>query len=94
MITIIALVLQAFMSLVTPGNSDVVVIPPMPQDAPHITVIDADDYGWAEYYTEAYDEYADEFTALFNSYEIKRAKDGRLMIRRGNSGSFKFAKKG
>lgn len=49
---------------------------------------------WAEYHAEAVAEYADEFTALFNSYETKRAKNGAMMIRQGNSGSFKFAKKG
>lgn len=49
---------------------------------------------WAEFNELARIEYADEFTALFNSYETKRAKNGRLMIRQGDSGSFKFAKKG
>lgn len=49
---------------------------------------------WLAYEFEAYQEYADEFTALFDSYETKRAKNGALMIRQGNSGSFKFAKKG
>lgn len=49
---------------------------------------------WSEYHAEAAREYADEFTALFNSYETKRAKNGALMIRRGNKGSYKFAKKG
>lgn len=45
-------------------------------------------------YDTAVSEYADEFTALFNSYEVKRTKNNRLMIRSGNSGSFKFVKKG
>lgn len=49
---------------------------------------------WDEYHALAYNEYADEFTALFNSYEVKRAKNGAMMIRVGNSGSYKFAKKG
>jgi hypothetical protein len=49
---------------------------------------------WAGYHAEAMAEYADEFTALFNSYETKRAKNGAMMIRVGDSGSFKFAKKG
>ncbi|MFE1915012.1 hypothetical protein [Streptomyces anandii] len=48
---------------------------------------------WEAYHAEAYAEYADEFTALFNSYEVKRAKNGAMMIRRGNSGSYKFCKK-
>lgn len=33
-----------------------------------------------------------EFTELFESYETKRASTGRLLIRSGNSGSYKFAK--
>lgn len=37
--------------------------------------------------------YADEFTALFNAYEVKFSKNGRTMIRKGNAGSFKFARK-
>lgn len=49
---------------------------------------------WTEYHAIAFEEYADEFTALFNSYETKRAKNGAMMIRQGNSGSYKFAKKG
>lgn len=49
---------------------------------------------WELYKEEAYNEYAEEFTALFNSYETKWAKNGALMIRQGNSGSYKFAKKG
>lgn len=53
-----------------------------------------DDVEWAEYHADAVAEYADEFTALFNSYEFKVAKNGRGMIRQGNTGSFKFVKKG
>lgn len=49
---------------------------------------------WAMFWHESYEEHEDAFTALFNSYEIKTSKNGRVMIRQGNSGSFKFAKKG
>jgi hypothetical protein len=42
---------------------------------------------------QAATEFADEFTALFNSYECKWSKNGRLMIRQGDSGSFKFVKR-
>lgn len=48
---------------------------------------------WNEFHADAYDEYAAEFTALFDSYEVKHAKNGAIMIRRGNSGSFRFARK-
>lgn len=46
------------------------------------------------YHAEVFGEALMEFNALFNSYEVKRARNGALMIRSGNSGSFKFAKKG
>lgn len=59
-------------------------------DAANPEIVDARE--WELYRIEAVMEYEDEFTALFNSYETKRAKNGRLMIRQGNSGSFKFAK--
>lgn len=49
---------------------------------------------WADYHADAYFEYLSEFDALFNSYETKWSKNGRLMIRQGNSGSYTFAKKG
>lgn len=47
---------------------------------------------WQGYYSDAYSDYADEFTALFDSYETKWAKNGRLMIRSGSSGRYSFAK--
>jgi len=52
------------------------------------------EFTWSEFHIDAYEEYADEFTALFNSYETKWSKNGRLMIRQGDSGSFKFVAKG
>jgi hypothetical protein len=53
-----------------------------------------DEQEWSEFHAIAVQEYADEFTAIFDALECKRAKNGRLMIRSGNSGSYKFAKKG
>jgi len=90
MITIIALVMQVLMALITPQHSDVVIIPAMPQVSPSVI----EEQEWPEYHTEAMREYEDEFTALFNSYEMRWSKNNRLMIRRGNSGSYKFASKG
>lgn len=52
-----------------------------------------DEMEWAEFHADAVEEYEDEFTALFNSYETKWSKNGRLMIRQGDSGSFKFVKR-
>lgn len=86
----IVAILVAILNLLTLTNVEsapVTVIPPMPYQAP-------DEHEWDKYKFEAYWDYADEFTALFNSYETKRAKNGRLMIRQGSTGSFKFAKKG
>lgn len=59
---------------------------------PSVPVTEAQE--WDMFHTDAFEEYADEFTALFNSIETKWSKNGRLMIRVGDTGSFKFAKKG
>lgn len=95
MIAIIALVIRVLIALVMPSAeaAPVVVIPAKPQYSP--TVITRQDCLCDDCcYEEAYVEYFDEFTALFNSYEVKRAKNGAMMIRRGNSGSYRFARKG
>lgn len=52
-----------------------------------------EDQEWDAFHADAFAEYADEFTALFNAVETKWAKNGRLMVRAGDSGSFKFARK-
>ena len=94
----IAFVLGILLSLLGMGSiqadSEVtsIVIPPMPSSAP--TVHEDIEAEWSEFHAIAAAEYADEFTALFNSYEFKVAKNGRGMIRTGNSGPFKFVKKG
>lgn len=59
----------------------------------HVDELDEDEE-WAAFHAEAFEEYSDAFTQLFNSYEVKFSKNGRTMIRQGDSGSFKFAKKG
>ncbi len=89
MITIIALVLQALVSLIIPSNSDVVIIPPMPKHSPvvipervrlvsgnHAHECLCDDCCYDESYVAAYEE----FTALFNSYSYKLSKNGRSMV--------------
>ena len=53
-----------------------------------------EDTEWIEFEMMAHAEYAAEFTALFDSYEFKVAKNGRGMIRTGDSGPYKFVKKG
>lgn len=87
MIAILVLILSVLMGGTT--QTPVTVIPPMPQHSPKV----AEEMEWSEYHADATKEYADEFTALFNSYEVKRAKNGAMMIRSGNTGSFKFARK-
>lgn len=80
-------ILAAILGMFAPANS---------QGAPELVMIHATSEvtEWNLYYREAEAEYADEFTALFNSYETKRAKNGALMIRQGDSGSYRFAKRG
>lgn len=53
----------------------------------------SEEYEWEEYRSLAYGEYSDEFTRLFESYETRWSRNGRLMIRQGSSGSFRFAKR-
>lgn len=64
----------------------------------HITVpaqasTTTDESEWQEYHALAYAEYSAEFTALFNSYETRWSKNGRLMMRNGNTGPYKFVKR-
>lgn len=47
---------------------------------PTAVEVHADEFEWAQYHAEAVAEYADEFTALFNSYNYKVSKNGRSMI--------------
>jgi hypothetical protein len=98
MTALIALVIQVLITLVMPNatESQVIVIPPMPHVDPinSWVIENDDDADWNAFEYDAYCEYSDAFTALFDSYETKRAKNGALMIRRGNSGSYRFAKKG
>ena len=76
MITIIALVLQVIINLVSPTHVDVIVIPEKPAYSPEVI----EEQEWSEYSELAYREYADEFTALFNSYTYKLSRNGRSMV--------------
>lgn len=49
---------------------------------------------WDEFYSEEYDEALTQFDILFDSYEYKRSKNGRSMIRRENEKSYRFVSKG
>lgn len=48
---------------------------------------------WQEYHSLAYQEYVDTFTALYEGYETKWSKNGRLMLRNGDSGPYRFVKR-
>lgn len=48
---------------------------------------------WAMYWHEAFEEYEDEFTAIFNATEFKVSKNGRSMVKGIHAKSFKFAAK-
>lgn len=52
-----------------------------------------DECTWEQFHAEAYEEYADEFTALFNAIETKWTRNGRLMIKPVGAKSFRFAKR-
>jgi hypothetical protein len=98
----LAIILGILLALIPAQRETAVVtvIPPMPQHAPGFVSNDetSPDYDvdadWYEYEFEAFSEYYDEFTALFNSYETKWSKNGRLMMKTPGSKSFKFVAKG
>lgn len=94
MIAIIALILSVLMGMGNQKPSPVVIIPAKPQYYPSPVVIDHDENEWFEYFVDAYQEYADEFAALFNATEVKWSRNNRLMIKPAGATSFKFAKKG
>lgn len=48
---------------------------------------------WQEYHSVVYSEASDDFTRIYNGYETRWAKNGRLMLREGNSGPYKFVKR-
>ncbi|MFD5308333.1 hypothetical protein [Streptomyces ardesiacus] len=51
------------------------------------------DYSWDAFHADAVSEYEAQLTALYEGYETKWSKNGRLMIRTGNSGPYKFVRK-
>ncbi|MGC9439240.1 hypothetical protein [Streptomyces sp. WG5] len=67
---------------------------PAPSTAQYAADNISDDDEWESFHSEAYAEHSEAFTALFNGYETRWAKNGRLMIRNGDSGPYKFVKRG
>jgi len=59
----------------------------------HSPVKVSEEQEWEEYHALAVAEYSAEFTRLFNGYETKWSKNGRLMIRNGHSGPYRFVKR-
>lgn len=45
---------------------------------------------WTAFHADAVEEYSAQFDALFNSYETKWAKNGRLMLRKPDTMPFAF----
>ncbi|MFJ3084347.1 hypothetical protein ACIPJG_31965 [Streptomyces halstedii] len=84
---ILSLILPFFVMGGEPFALDAVISPAATSQVP-------EEQEWELYRGEAYEEYADEFTSLFNSYETKWSKNSRLMIRQNSTGPYKFVKKG
>lgn len=93
MIAIICLILGLITLGLNKADAPVVVIPAMPAYAPTNAVVVSEEDEWELYNQEAYYDYVSEFNAVFSAVTTKRAKNGRLMIRSSNGGSFKFVKK-
>lgn len=74
------------------GVGGLVIIPA--QSHSHIAPRMSETGEWSAYHAEAYEDYSAEFTALYEGYETKWSKNGRLMLRQGDSGPYKFVKKG
>lgn len=96
MLAVLAIIIGLVIALSYAGISNddepkTVYAPPMSSVASECT---CDKCEWDDYYGDAYDEYCDEFTALFNAIEYKRAKNGRSMVRGPGDKSFKFVAKG
>jgi hypothetical protein len=48
---------------------------------------------WQEFHSMAYSEHSDEFTRIYNALETRWSKNGRLMMRNGDSGPYRFVKR-
>lgn len=80
MITIIALVMQVLLALLTPAAWSVIDTPVIDDvanaEAEYLSGCMCDECYWSECYEEAINE----FDELFNSYTYKLSKNGRSMI--------------
>jgi hypothetical protein len=86
MVAILLSLVLSILGFISTPTQNVVTIPAMPQYSPEV----AEEIEWFEFHDLAVAEYEAEFTALFNSYEFKQAKNGAPMIRRQGEKSFKF----
>jgi hypothetical protein len=66
---------------------------PAPTTAQYGPDIMSDEHEWREFHAMAYSEHSDEFTRIYNGLETRWAKNGRLMMRNGDSGPYKFVRK-
>ncbi|BET51739.1 hypothetical protein RGQ21_67210 [Kitasatospora aureofaciens] len=58
-------------------------------DTTTVDYTDPEDIEWSMHYSNA----VSAFDALYDSYETRWSKNGRLMIRQGNSGPYKFTRR-
>lgn len=65
----------------------------MTHQTPDISTADNSEYRWVEFHVDAYVSAEDEFTALFGGYETRWSKNGRLMLRQGSTGPYKFVRR-
>lgn len=94
MIAIISFILWVITRHMGENFEIVTVIPAKPAYMPDSYAPELDEETeWDLYKLEAYYDYCDEFDAIFNAVEFKRAKNGRSMVKGINDKSFKFCKK-
>lgn len=86
MIAIILGIVLSFLGMGANSEQPVTVIPPKRES------VDVVEFEWAQFHADAFEEYADEFTAIFNAIEFKVSKNGRSMIRRPGDKGFRFVK--
>lgn len=83
----IALILSLILALITTGPvneeySTYIMIAPITEEDE-----------WDDYHTLATGDYLIEFDEIFANVEVKRAKNGRIMVKSVHSNSFRFAAK-
>lgn len=81
------------MSLVYLSGIGALSIPAHTVTAQHAPDSASEEHEWEAFHADAYAEYAAEFDALYSALETRWSKNGRLMMRTGDSGPYKFVKR-